>query len=151
MSEAKVPENVQKLAGVLKKEMKVGDGGVVEVSEDAFEKTLEGTGLEADDFKKTQDHRDNVVSAMGLALGEVGTEAMKKKKDLPQVSAEMKVHKDVIGGVFSRSKQVPDGQGGMQEKHGMLSMRVQANGAANKGSLKKVKQHLAEEAKKVLG
>jgi hypothetical protein len=146
----KISQKVQDLSTQLKDDFKVGEAGVIEVSADAVEKSLEGTGLTMELFEKTQAHRDDLVAASGLAIGELGLDAFNKNKSLAQVSVEMKVGKDVVGGVFARSKQVPDGQGGMQTKFGVLSSRVQVNGAANKGELKKVRSHLAELAKGVL-
>lgn len=146
----KISEAVKNLSTQLKDEFKLGEAGVVEVSPDAYEKTLEGTGLTMEVVEQVQTHQANVVAASGLALGEMGLDAFKKDKDLSQVSVELKAGKDVLGGVFARSKQVPDGQGGMQTKYGVLSSRVQVNGAANKGELKKVRTHLAEMAKGVL-
>lgn len=145
-------QEVRNVADLLKKEMTLGEHGVVEVAEDAFEKTLAGTDLSLDMFKKVQDHRDLVIAGGGLALGELGLAAFKKDEKLDQVSVEMKFHKDSIGGVFHRERSLPDGDGGMKAKHGVLSMSYKANGqVGSKGQLKKVRAHLAEEAKKVLG
>lgn len=145
-----LPENVRDIAKIFKSNMKLGDNGVVEVAEDAFEKTLEGTGLDMATFKKAHTHRDDTLAGLGLALGELGIDAMKKDKKLEQVSAEIKVHKDVMGAVFSRSRSYPSSDGGTATTYGSLNAKYTANGAVNRGSLKKVKTHLTEMAKEVL-
>lgn len=147
---SKIPENVENISKILKAEMTIGDNGVGTLTPDAFEKTLEGTDLDLEYFVKTQNHRDNVVAALGLATGELALDAFKKDDKLQQVSFELNVHKDKLNSAFNRTKQVPDGQGGMKTSYGSLSSKVQANGAANKGHLKKVKAHLAEQAKAIL-
>lgn len=147
---SKINEAVQNLSQKLKEDYKLGDSGVVEVPVDIFEKTLEGTDLTMEIIEQYHNHRDNVLAASGLALGEVGIDAFKANKDLAQVSVEIPVGKDTIGSTFAQSKQVPDGQGGQQTKYGVLSSRYQANGAANKGELKKVRTHLSEMAKGIL-
>lgn len=146
-----IDQKVLDLSEKLKNEMKIGEQGIVEVPKDVYESTLEGTGLTMEVVKQVQGHTADMVSATGLALGELGIDAFKKDKDLDQVSVQIPVHKDDIAGVFSRSKQVPDGNGGMQAKHGVLNMRYTTAGAAgSKGSLKKVKAHLGELATGVL-
>lgn len=150
MSATDIKPEIRNLADQLKSEMNVGDAGIAEVPKEAYEKSL-GDGLTMDIIKQVQQHNADFVAATGLALGEVGMAAMKKNKELDQVSIEIPVHKDSVAGVFARSKQVPDGNGGMQAKHGVLSMRYTTSGAAgSKGSLKKVRQHLADEAKAAL-
>ena len=131
-------DQVKQMGEVVKGQMTVGENGVVDLAEGAFEKTLEGTDLTLDDFKKTQDHRDLVIAGIGLGLGELGIAEFKKNKDLGQVSAELKIHRDSIGGTFHRSRNLPDGDGGMKEKKGVLSMSYKANGQmGSKGSSRK--------------
>lgn len=145
-----IDQNIRDLATKIKGDMKVGEAGIVEIPKDIFEKTLDET-LSMDMVKKVQSHQANVVAATGLALGEVGLEAFKGNKTLNQVSVEYPVGKDSIGGTFSRSKQVPDGNGGQQTKFGALGMSYKVAGASgSKGSLKKVRAHLSDIAKDVL-
>lgn len=147
-----INEKTRSTADILKAKMTLGDNGVVTVADGAFEDTLEGTGLTIADFKKVQDHRDTFIAAQGLALGEIGVEAFKKNKKLDQITVEQKVHKDVVSSNFKREKDYPNAQepGTTIKKFGVLSSKVQANGAGNKGQLKLVRQHLNEEARKVL-
>lgn len=144
-------DDVRRIADVLKPKMELGENGIVTVDKDAFESTLDGTELSMKDFKAVQEHRDLYVAAQGLALGEIGMDAMKKDSKLSQVSAESKMHKDKIGSVFTRSKNFPDGKGGQQTTHGVLSSRVKVNGAGNRGQHKLVREHLKEQASKLFG
>lgn len=144
-------ESVTQMAEVLKGQMTLGDHGVVEYTDGALEKTLEGTDLSMNDFVKTQEHRDLVIAANGLALGELGLAEFQKNKELGQVSAELKINKDAIGSSFHRSRNLPDGDGGMKAKLGVLSTTYKANGqVGSKGQLKKVKASLSEQAAEVL-
>lgn len=144
-------EQVQKMGAIMKGQLVEGEHGVRTLADGWFEKTLEGTELSLDDFKKTQNHRDLVLEGTALALGQNGIEAFKQDKNLETVSVEGKIHKDEFAGVFHRQKNLPDGNGGMKPRHGVLTMSYKANGQqGSKGQLKKVKQHLCEEALKVL-
>lgn len=139
------------LAAVVKAEMKLGEQGVFTASEDVLKKTLEGTDLSVETVQKVQDHLINLVSATGLALGELGTEAMKADSKLDQVSVEFPVIQDTIGGVFQRQKEYPGVNGGDSvTKYGVLTMKYTATAGANKGSLKKVRMRLNELAKESL-
>lgn len=155
MSEVQIPEEIRALADKFKQQMKVGTGGVVEVPKEIYESSLEDTGLDIKTVKKVQDHNANVVSATGLALGEVGMSAMKKDKKLDQVSVSFGAGKDTHSATFQRSKEVPVNKPGEPRKtapkYGVLQSSVTVHGAGNKGSLKKVRTHLNEEALKVLG
>lgn len=145
---SKINENVTKLAEVIKGGLKIGAEGVAEVSPELFEKTLEGTELTVDQFKNTMAHRDNLIAATGLALGELGVEHFKNHKDATQVSVEIPVLKDSVAAVFQREKEVQTapGSGETKTNYGFLRTSYTAVGAANKGELKKVKTHLAEMA-----
>ena len=144
-------ENVGKMAEVIRAEMVQGDHGVVTMQDGWFEKTLEDTDLTMDQFKRVQDHRDLVLAGTGLALGQNGIDSFEKNKDLDTVSLEARIHRDDLGGVFHRQKDLPDGKGGMKPRHGVLTMRYVANGQQGaKGQLKKVKEHLSSEALKAL-
>ena len=153
MSDVKLPEAVVELAKTLKAEMKVGAAGVVEISPDAYEKTL-ADGLTLKEVQAIQEHNANIVAATGLALGELGMDAFKKDKKLDQVSVSFKAGKDVHSATFQRSKEVPINKPGEERKtapkYGILSNSVTVHGAGNKGTLKKVRAHLSEEAAKIL-
>lgn len=151
MSNSTISENILTLAEQIKSKMTVGEAGVIEVPKDMFEQTLEGTDLTMDMVKKVQSHTADVVSATGKALGDKGLEVFKKDGKVEQVSVQYPVHKDSVAGVFARTRSVPDGNGGMQDKHGVLSMNYKVSGAAgSKGSLKKVREHLSDAAKAAL-
>lgn len=137
-----IPDVVNQLADTLKAEMNLGDNGVIEVTKDAFEKTLP-EGLTMETYIESHNHRDNVLAAMGKVTGEIGVEAMKTDKDLKQVTASMAIHKDTMASTFQRERQIPNAEGGTSTSYGLLRSNYMANGAANKGSLKKVKAHLS--------
>ena len=148
-----IKQNVVDMAAKLKTELSLGDNGVFSGPADIYQKTL-NDDVTLDMVEKVQNHTSDFVSAMGLALGELSIEAMKKDKKLEQTSFECAAGKDSVGGVFQRSKEVSAGLGaaaGTKTNYGVLSMKVQVNAHANKGTLKKVRNRLAEEAKRVLG
>lgn len=140
-----IPEKVEAVAGILRKERKYSNG-VNEFPEDIYEKSLEGTNVTMDAIKEQNDHRDVFLAALALVNGETGIAEMKKDKKLEQVSAEVKMYKDYLGTTFSRSRQVPDGKGGVKTAYGVVRSSAVVNGSANKGALKKVKAHLLAEA-----
>lgn len=146
----KLNDKVTEMAARLKGSLTLTDNGIVEAAADTFEKTLEGTELTMDTVRKVQDHTATVTAATGLALGEIAIDAMKGNQDLGMLSAEFNIGKDTLGTTFLRSKEVPDGQGGMQNKTGILSSRYVVNAGANRGELKKVRTHLHELAKTAL-
>lgn len=155
MSEVQIPQEIRSLADKLKAEFKLSSAGVVEVPADLYESTLAEADLDLKTVKKVQDHNSNMVSATGLALGEIGMEAMKKDKKLDQVSVSFKAGKDTHSAVFQRSKEVPVNAPGEPRKtalkYGMLRSSVTVHGAGNKGSLKRVRTHLNAQAEKILG
>lgn len=150
MSEKSYNEAVATMAASLKKKMTLGANGVVELEKSAVADTLEGTGLTIAQFKQVADHRDLLVASQGLALGEIGLEAMKKDKALEMVTLSSKLVKDKITSTFTRTKQVPDGSGGRKDKPGVLSTKFAVNGAGNRGQHKLVREHLSAMAAKAL-
>ena len=130
------------LAEQVKKEFKLGEGGIITVEKDFFEKTLP-ENISMADVKRLQDHETNVFAAVGLATGEVGLAQFKKDKKLAQVSIDFNVGKNKAGFVFQRDREVSDGKGGKQVKHGILNAKVTHNGAGNRGAYKKVRDHLS--------
>lgn len=146
----KLSDKVTDMATRLKTSFTLGDDGIVNAAADTFEKTLEGTELTMDTVRKVQEHTANVTAGAGLALGEIAIDAMKANPELGMLSVEFSIGKDTLGSTFLRSKEVPDGQGGMQNKTGLLSSRYVVNAGANRGELKKVRTHLHEQAKAAL-
>lgn len=153
MSEINIPENIRKKADILKKGMKVGPAGVVEITPEAVEKALT-EGLDLETVERVQNETSELVSATGLALGELGIEAFKKDDKLDQVSVSFAFGKDRHSAVFQRSREVPINRPGepreLATKYGLLTSSVTVYGVGNKGTLKRVRQHLSEEAAKVL-
>jgi len=147
-----IKDSIRALADKLRADMTITETGAVETPTDLFEKTLP-EGITMDQVKSMQDHQSELVTAAGLALGEMGMEAFKGDKRLDQVNVSITAGKDSIAGTFQRSKEVRAGinpDDGMMTKYGILSMKVSVNAHANKGSLKKVRTYLSEQAKLML-
>jgi len=150
-----IKPKILELAAQLKKEMKLNASGIIEVSPDAFVKTLEGTGIDETQVKALQKHTADVFAASMHAAGEIGVAAMKKDKKLDQVSMEMPVLKDSISHVILRSKEVMAGMPKegedrpMKISWGNTTSRYLTDVSGTKGDAKKVRAHigmLAEEA-----
>lgn len=147
-----LPENIVKLAAEIKKDLTVGDGGVVTVPKDFYAKHLP-EGLSLEQVKQVQDHDSTIFAAAGLALSELGLKHLKTHKAVEALSLDYTAIKNKHGLVYRREKQVPDGlgKGGMRTKFGDLSGSIKVHAAGNVGAFKKVREHAAEEAKKVWG
>lgn len=140
-----IKKNVRDMADLLKGEMKVGEHGVIEVTAEAFEKSLSGTELSPETYKAVQAHNATLIAAVGLACGEIAIPAMKKDKKLDQVSVELPILKDSVGASFLRSKEFPNAQGGDPIlKYGVLTSKFVVDANGNKGDYKKVRTHLSE-------
>lgn len=143
------------LADKLKKKMSVGKDGVVSVPDDLYESTLADSELTMETVKQVQTHRTEFVSAMTLAVGELGIKAMEKNAKLDVVSADAKVGKDEVSVQLNRTREVNiPARGGEPMKkatqHGATVISYTVQGTANSGELKKVRQHILSEAQKVL-
>lgn len=156
MSEVK--QHVQDMAKVLKKGMKVGDGGAITSEADLYEQTLP-EDLPMDTVKRVYGHTEDVVAAMTLATGQLGAEALKKNKKLDSVSSEMKIgkHGDIsVGYLRSQTTTVRNPSDPSQPardvtKYGVTVPRVRTYAGKNRGELKKVRTQLSEEAEKLFG
>lgn len=149
-TEIVLKESTTTLAKAIKKDLTLSKDGIIEVTPDIYEKHLEATGLTMADVKRLQQHNSDFVASLGLAVGEIGLDAMKRKKDLDMVYAEVKIGRDTLVSQFDRSKQVPDGSGGVATQFGKLTSKYTVAGASNKGELKKVRQHLMHLAEATL-
>lgn len=151
-NEVNLPENVVKLAESIKKEIKVGDAGVVEVNKDLYEKHLPEQ-LTLGTVKAVQDHNSNFLAAVSLAVGEIGLAHLKKHKDIDTITANVPVAKDKLNIGLKREAQVPDGlgKGGMRTKHGVLSVGYKVHAAGNVGAYKKVREHISATAEDFWG
>jgi hypothetical protein len=102
------------------------------------------------DVERVQAFGNEIVSAAGLALGEVGIDHFKKHKGVDSLALGFAAGKDKVELSFDRQRQFPDGKGGQLTRNGVLSAKWSVAGASNKGSFKKVREHLAERAAAVL-
>lgn len=149
--ELKVSPEILKLAGELKKEFKIGDGGLIEVPKSFYEDHLP-EGLTMAIVKKVQDHDSNMTSATVLGMGEVSIPAFKKDKKLESTSIEYSAGKNSIGAVMHRSKTMTNPQGGEPiTKFGVVTAKYQARASANLGALKRIRTHLNAQAASVFG
>ena len=140
------------MAAEFRKKIKVNKEGVVEAPEDLYESTLENAGLDMSTVNKVQKHNTEVVSALTLAVGEVGLEALKKHDKLDQITGEFKAGRDEIGIVMSRTREVNDmkNPGEKITQYGPTVIKYTVKGTSNSGELKKVRQHLMAQAKQIL-
>lgn len=152
-----VKQHIKDMAEALKKEMKLGTGGVIEISADAFLKSLEGTSINESQVKAVQKHTSEFFAATMLAAGDIAVPAMKKDKKLDQVSVEIPVLKDTVSHVIMRSKEVMAGMPKEGEEapkkttYGFVSSRYTTDVTGSKGDAKKVKLHIAAMAAEAFG
>lgn len=129
-------------------ELKISKDGSVERPDDLYEKLLP-EGITMEQLKGIQAHNTDFIAAATHAFGQAATPVMKKNAELNSISLDIPtVGKDSLSLQFDRSKQVPNGDGGMQTKYGSVSVKYDMYGAGSRGQLKAVKQYLAEEAAK---
>lgn len=137
-----VNENILALADTIKKDLKIGEGGVAELPKDIYEQTLP-ENITMADVKRVADHNTAFAAGLTLALGEAGVAAFKKDKKLAQVSVDVTAGKDKVAALVQREKQVADGKGGQQVKHFVANTKWTFAGAGNRGALKKIRDHLS--------
>lgn len=148
----KVNEKVKDLAESIKKDFKIGDGGVIALDKGFYANTLP-EGLTIGQVEAVQKHNSNLLAATALALGDLGIPHLKKHKDLASVSVEFGIGKDKLAATLKREQQVPDGlgKGGMRTKYGVISANYKAHAAGNVGDFKRVREHVANEAASAWG
>lgn len=151
MSDVKFKDITTTNTAILKDAMKIGPEGIIELSADLYETTLP-EGKTMAELKAYHDHRDSIVAAATLAAGELSVDYFKANKDAEQVSVSLPVYKDNINVVIQRQKDLPVSTYLPEGKTVYGSSRTQyvANGAVNRGELKKVKTHLANIAEAAL-
>lgn len=150
-TELKVADSTRELADNIRKEFKLGEGGVIDVPKDLLERHLPA-GVTMADVKRVQAAGSTMISAVALATGEFATAAMKKDKKLASVSVEVPLGKDRIGAMFQRERQVSDGNGGQQTKFGVLQAKYTVAGARpTGGEYKRIRDHLSSQAAEFFG
>lgn len=145
------PQTVE-MASTFKKKIKIDKEGVAQIPEDLYESTLETAGLDAGVVKKVQQHNTEVVTALTLAVGEAGLEAMKKNGKLEQVTGEAKLGRDEVEILVNRTREVNDmkNPGNKITQFGATTVKYTVKGTGNSGELKKVRQHIMNNAAKLL-
>jgi hypothetical protein len=146
-----IQEHVRAAAEIIKSNATMGDHGVIEFAPETLNKVLEGSTVTPEMFQTVHEQRDVILAAQGLAVGEMGLDNFTKNADLKQVSATMKIGNDAINSVYYRERSLPTGEGGTRMASGVLAMNYKVAGTSGtKDPLKGVKQHLNEEAKRIL-
>ena len=143
-------------SAIYKKGMTVGAGGVIEVSPDLYQKSLEAAGIDEKHVKAVQKHNAEFFAGTMLAAGELGVQALKKDKKLEQVSVEIPVLKDSISHSIVREKEVMAGmpkEGERQTKiaYGFVNSKFVTDVTGSKGEAKKVRAHIAALAEEAFG
>ena len=154
MSEVK--ESVKALADSIRKDFKLGTGGVIEVSPDIYSKVLDSAGIEEKQVKAIQKLNTDLFAASMLVAGEIAVPAMKKDKKLEQVSVEIPVLKDTISHAILREKEVmagmpKDGERQTKTAYGYVNSKYVTDVTGSKGEAKKVKAHIAALAEEAFG
>lgn len=154
---SEIKQSIKDMSEKLKKEMKLGAGGIIEISSDAFLKSLEGTNITEDSVKAVQKHTAEFFAASMDAAGSIAVPAMKKDKKLDQVSVEIPVLKDSVSHVILRSKEVMAGmpkegqEAPKKTTYGFVSSRYVTDVTGAKGEAKKVRAHIAAMAMEAFG
>jgi len=156
MSELTAPADVVELSKKIETVI-VFDGGVSSADDSQYLANLP-EGATPAIVKAIQEYDSKYVSAAALAFGNRSIAEMKKDKQLKETQFSSNIGKDTIAGVFRREYDEPlgspkDGEERKFEKsYGQLNMSYKKHGSAgSRGSLKKVRTDLNNEARKYLG
>lgn len=154
MSEIK--ENIKAMAKAIKDGFKLGTGGVIEVADDVYVKSLELSGLDEKTVKAVQKHDNEFFAASMLVTGDIAVPALKKDKKLEVVSVEIPVLKNSIGHAVIREKEVmagmpKDGERQTKIAYGFVNSKYVTDVTGSKGEAKKVKAHIAALAEEAFG
>ena len=153
---AEIGLHVQSLAELIKSDAKVSKAdatGKIEVTvgDDLYARSLP-EGITKEIVEQLQSHNAAFAAAGVLAAGDIGLKQLKKDKTATHVAMAIPtVGKDRFDFAFHRQATVSDGQGGQKEKFGTASAKFIMYGAGARGEMKKVKDHLADQALDVFG
>lgn len=156
MSELTAPASVIELSKKIEKAI-VFDGAVATADDSQYLENLpEGATPEL--VKAIQAYDSDYVSAAALAFGNLSIKEMKKDKHLKETQFTTNIGKDTVAGVFRREYDKPlgipkgDEERKTEKAYGQLNMSYKKHGSAgSRGSLKKVRADLNNEARKMLG
>ena len=147
-----IPEKILETSTVIKTGMNVKDDGVITIEPDAFNKALEGLGIDMAAVKAVNEQRDILYQSFVLATGEKGVEAMAAAPALKQVSAEQKFDEDLMTAAVNRSQEMGFGEGDSKTVFGTMRDGYTVKGAIKtKGTLKTIKSHVRSLAMDALG
>lgn len=151
-NELKVNKEILELAKTIKPELKIGDAGVVTLDKKFYETNLPA-GLTMEQVEQLQAYDSNLLSATALALGEVSLPHFKKHKNVERTSLEYSAGKNKVELRCLREKHVPAGPLGGEPttKFGVLEASYRVHAARNVGSFAKIRAHMSEQGKKLLG
>lgn len=127
--------------------------GVSEVASDVWEKTLP-EDLTKEQITAVKNHEANFIAAGADAVGTLALKAMKKNSELDTVTAVIGMHgRDTATYSVAREKSYPNIQDKDADpivKQGVVQVNFRNSAGRNTGELKKVAQHIGEEAAKAL-
>lgn len=149
-----IKDDVRDLANELKSRMQVSEpkANSVSISFEAnpFEElALEETGLDMKQVKKLQKTEQKFVEALALAAGETINEARESTADIHSGSTSVKIGGNVASVHYDTTRESGGDDSVIQYGEVFPTYRVQA--ASDKGGMASVKNHLANQAKKLFG
>jgi len=150
-----VPAHVEEMAARLRagtKVVTVDTNGKPTLTQDAYERTLEGTDLTMDLLKKAYDHTLTATAALGLVFGEESEAAMAANKELDRTTVTIPVvGRDNIQFVYDRTAtSINPKTKEPTVSHGRLHASYTVYGARNRGAFAEVRKHLASRADALL-
>jgi hypothetical protein len=144
-------DNTVKMSGIVSKVFTVEPDGTVVFRDDAFEKSLKGTGITMDDVINVQNHVADFVAGTGLAVGMGSITAMDSDPKLEMTTGQVAIGMDRLALQFERGGNVIDNDSGAVTTHGRLSASYTVGAAAEKPEFNNVRARLVQMAQEVLG
>lgn len=153
-----IKSETRELADKLKNGMAIDDNGIITTEKDLFQSTLP-EDLDMKTVNRVFDHTAELTSAMVLATGELGEDALKKNKKLDTVSSNLKMsrHGEITTKYDRRiertvrNPQDPNAKPRQVVQWGVTTPRIKLSASKNSGDLKKVRQTVMENAEKAFG
>lgn len=149
-NEIVISDAVKAIAAAAKKQMTIGEGGVVEVPKDFYESLLP-EGVTVATVKAVQAADRNILAGTALALGEIGLAGFKKDKKLESVTLSAKAVNNKFNLKCDRTRTSRNPADGSEiVKHAVISASVQVAGTGSGGEFGRVKQFVAAQGAKML-
>lgn len=150
-AKADIKPEIRDLAARIKDNIAI-EGNTASVDKDLFVRLLP-EGVTEDMVKRYQEHTTQVIAATSLALGQAAIPAMKKHKDLDNLTLNMPlVGKDNLQVNFKRQDEVgAPGAAEKTTKFGVVSAKMQIYGTKTRGEFAKVREELSQDATDAYG